>query len=148
MGSVGGQTLTGLPVLYALHADKRLEGYGRIWPFETGLKSTDEYSIVFAEIYPSLLEHEFTPLIKDASQILGIALHFATLDEEGALGKAFEGDPELTCEEREHIECEEGWILGITDKHPRPLRRELPPMVLEHHPKVGCIPWLRPLPRS
>lgn len=138
-GSVGSQTLTGLPVLLALRTDERLEGCGRIWPFETGLKSPDEGSIVFAEIYPSLLGHEFTPFIKDASQVLAVALHFAALDEEGALGKAFEGDPELTCEEREHIEREEGWILGITGNHPKPLRRELPPMVLEHHSKVGCI---------
>ena len=138
-GSVGSQTLTGLPVLLALRTDERLEGCGRIWPFETGLKSPDEDSIVFAEIYPSLLEHEFTPLIKDASQVLAIALHFAALDEEGAFGKAFEGDPKLMCEERKHIECEEGWILGITGNYPKPLPRELPPMVLEHHAKVGCI---------
>lgn len=137
-GSVGSQTLTGLPVLHA-RTDERLEGDGRIWPFETGLKSPDKGSTVFAEIYPSLLEHEFTPLVKDASQVLAIALHFATLDEKEELAEAFNGDPKLTCEEREHIEREEGWILGITGNHPKPLRRELPPMVLEHHSKVGCI---------
>ena len=139
VGSVGGQTLTGLPVLRTLHADERLEGHGRVWPFETGLKSiesvsSEEGSIVFAEIYPSLLEHQFTPLIKDASQVLAIALHFATLDEERALGEAFKGDPKLATEKREHVEHEEGWILGITGKHPMPLRRGLPPMILEHDP--------------
>lgn len=142
VGSVGGQTLTGLPVLRTLHADARLEGHGRVWPFETGLKSvesmsSEEGSIVFVEIYPSLLKQEFTPLItqysggvKDASQVLAIALHFAALDEEGALGEAFKGDPELSPEQREHVECEEGWILGITGEHRMPLRPELPPMVL------------------
>ena len=134
-GSVGGQTLTGVPILHALHA----EGHGRIWPFETGLKSIDsvspdEGSIVFAEIYPSLLEHQFTPLVEDASQVLAIALHFATLDEEGALAKVFEGDPELRSEERERIEWEEGWILGVTGNQ-KPLRRELPSMILEHDPR-------------
>ena len=150
VGSVGGQTLTGLPVLRTLH--ERLEGHGRVWPFETGLKSIesvspDEGSIVFAEIYPSLLEHQFTPLIKDASQVLAIALHFATLDEEGALGEAFKGDPKLAPEKREHVEHEEGWILGITGKHRKPLRRELPPMVLEHDPGSKSV-LLRVLQRA
>ena len=131
-GSVGGQTLTGLPVLQALCTDERIEGDCKIWPFETGLTSPDEGSIVFAEIYPSLLRHEFTPLVKDASQVLAMALHFAELDEERALAKAFEGDPELTREERTHIECEEGWILGVTGEEPTQL--QLPPMTLEHDP--------------
>lgn len=139
-GSVGGQTLTGLPILRALHIDERLEGHGRVWPFEMGLKSiesvsSEEGSIVFAEIYPSLLKQEFTPLVEDASQVLAIALYFATLDEEGALGEAFKGDPELSPEEREHVEREEGWILGITGKHRVSLRRELPSMILEHDPR-------------
>lgn len=133
-GSVGGQTLTGLPVLQALRADERIEGDSRIWPFETGLTSPDEGSIVFAEIYPSLLAHEFTPFIKDASQVLAIALHFAELDGERALAKAFEGDPELTHEERTHIECEEGWILGVTGKEPKQVPPQLPPVTLQHDP--------------
>ena len=133
-GSVGSQTLTGLPLLQALRTDERIEGDCRISPFETGLTSPDEGSIVFAEIYPSLLAHEFTPFIKDASQVLAIALHFAELDEERALAKAFEGDPELTHEERKHIECEEGWILGITSKKPEQLGPQLPPMTLAHDP--------------
>ena len=135
-GSVGSQTLTGLPVLQALRTDERIEGDCRIWPFETGLTSPDEGSIVFAEIYPSLLGHEFTPLVKDASQVLAMALHFAELDEERALAKAFEGDPKLTREERTHIECEEGWILGVTGKVPkqRPPPPQLPPMTLENDP--------------
>ena len=131
-GSVGGQTLTGLPVLQALLADERLGGDGRIWPFETGLTSPDEGSIVFAEIYPSLVAPKFTPFIKDASQVLAIALHFAELDEERALAKAFEGDPKLTREERTHIEREEGWILGVTGEVPKLL--QLPPMTLAHDP--------------
>ena len=133
-GSVGGQTLTGLPVLQALRSDERLQGDSRIWPFETGLTNPGEVSIVFAEIYPSLLAHGFTPLIKDASQVLATALHFAALDEERTLAKAFEGDPELTRQERKYIEREEGWILGITGKEPKQLCPLLPPMTLEHDP--------------
>ena len=135
-GSVGGQTLTGLPVLQALRTDERIEGDCKIWPFETGLTSPDEGSIVFAEIYPSLLAHEFTPLVKDASQVLAMSLHFAELDEERALAEALEGDPELAHEERTHIECEEGWILGVTGKVPKqpPPPPQLPPMTLENDP--------------
>ena len=69
--------------------------------------------IIFAEVYPSLVEPapERNP-VKDARQVRSIAAHFAALDEAGALGALFEGDPALTPAERAIVETEEAWILG------------------------------------
>lgn len=88
-GSVGGQTLTGLPVVHALRYDGCLKNRCRIWPFETGLKQIEacdleEHPIVFAEIYPSLVKPRSSnpqKQLKDALQVRGIAKHLATLDE-------------------------------------------------------------------
>ena len=116
-GSVGGQALTGIPVLDSLRHDQLVESC-RVWPFETGLRplAGDDTGrrVVLAEIYPSLV----TPVsahetVKDALQVQAIAGHLARLDEEGALAAMFAGSPELGDDERRHVEQEEGWILGV-----------------------------------
>ena len=112
-GSVGSQVLTGIPRILQLRTDPRLAMISQIWPFETGLRYDPRPQIVFAEVYPSLVEP--TPernLVKDAKQVRTIAAHFASLDEAGALGALFEGDPTLSRVERMIIETEEAWILG------------------------------------
>ena len=112
-GSVGSQVLTGIPRILQLRTDPRLAIISQIWPFETGLRYDPRPQIVFAEVYPSLVEP--TPernLVKDAKQVRTIAAHFASLDEAGALGALFEGDPTLSRVERMIIETEEAWILG------------------------------------
>jgi hypothetical protein len=53
IGSVGGQALTGIPVVRALRDDPRWRDQARIWPFETGLRAPDDARIVFAEVWPS-----------------------------------------------------------------------------------------------
>ena len=112
-GSVGSQVLTGIPRILQLRTDPRLAMISQIWPFETGLCYDPRPQIVFAEVYPSLVEP--TPernVVKDAKQVRTIAAHFASLDEAGALGALFEGDPTLSRVERMIIETEEAWILG------------------------------------
>src|SRR5437764_403281 len=52
-GSVGSQSLTGIPVVRALRDDPRWAQRARIWPFETGLAVPDTAQIVFAEVWPS-----------------------------------------------------------------------------------------------
>lgn len=115
-GSVGGQALTGLPVVRRLAA-----GFGtraRVWPFETGWKALrpgdlDGVDVVFAEIYPTL----FAPKpgageVKDLVQVRAAAEHFAALDEKDKLAPLFgpkagvQVDPAI-------VEGEEGWILGV-----------------------------------
>ena len=121
-GSVGGQTLTGLPVVHALRYDERLKKCCRIWPFETGLKQIEacdlkEHPIVFAEIYPSLVKPRSSnpqTQVKDALQVQATAKHMATLDEKRKLGALFAGDPTLNAGQRRIVEQEEAWILGVS----------------------------------
>ncbi|MGE0044480.1 MAG: cobalamin biosynthesis protein CbiG [Hyphomonadaceae bacterium] len=112
-GSVGGQALTGLPMikrLRAAHANTRL------WPFETGwrpLAAADLAGVeaVFAEIYPSIYPAKpKAGEIKDAAQVRGAVEHFAALDEKNQLAKLF--GPPKDDPLREIVEQEEGWILG------------------------------------
>lgn len=117
-GSVGSQALLGIPHLAALRNDAVLAPVSRVWPFETGLAHCPapkrDYLIVHAEIYPSLLPIQpAAGEVKDAVQVRTIAVHFAALDDAGELSALFAGPAYLTQEDRETIEREEGWTLGV-----------------------------------
>jgi len=111
-GSVGGQALTGLPVIKRL-AEKRA---AKLWPFETGWKPltpTDlsEVECVFAEIYPSMLGAKpAAGEIKDQAQVRTACERFNALDDKGQLAAMF--GPAKDDPRRETVEREEGWILG------------------------------------
>ncbi len=112
-GSVGSQVVTGIPRVLQLRTDPQLAMISHIWPFETGLRYDPRPQIIFAEVYPSLVDPEpEADMVKDARQVRTIAAHFATLDDAGDLAVLFEGDSTLTAEEREIVENEEAWILG------------------------------------
>jgi precorrin-8X/cobalt-precorrin-8 methylmutase len=133
-GSVGGQALTGIPVLRWLRNHPDLAAATRVWPFETGLRPLrrrdTEGRIVLAEIYPSLVEPMPEPgEVKDAGQVRAIARHFAGLDAAGELAPIFGGDTTLDDEQRRRVESEESWILGVTRASrtgTRPGRRSKP----------------------
>ncbi len=115
-GSVGGQALTGLPVVKRLK-DKLGDGF-KLWPFEIGWKTMtaadlDGVAVVATEIYPSLYPAKIGPgEVKDTAQVRATAEHFAALDEKGRLGTAFgpKKDQEALSEA---VTQEEGWILGV-----------------------------------
>lgn len=112
-GSVGSQVLTGIPRVLQLRTDPRLAMVSHIWPFETGLRHDPEPRIIFAEVYPSLVEPApERGKVKDARQVRSIAAHFAALDAAGELATLFEGDPALSAADRAIVEGEEAWILG------------------------------------
>jgi hypothetical protein len=121
-GSVGSQALLGIPHLRALRNDAVLSPVSRVWPFETGLfvlpsRQNRDYLIVHAEIYPSLLPIQPTAgAVKDAVQVRTIASHFAALDDAGELSRLFAGPTDLTQDDRERIEQEEGWTLGVVSR--------------------------------
>lgn len=113
-GSVGSQSLTGLPHISAL---RRTLAGAKLWPFETGLAQLDEQALagvqtIIAEIYPSALsvlpeEGE----VLDRAQVRTIARHYCDLDKKSRLGPLF-GPPEsLNSDKITQIEAEEGWIL-------------------------------------
>jgi precorrin-8X/cobalt-precorrin-8 methylmutase len=121
-GSVGSQSLTGIPVVRALRDDPRWAGDARIWPFETGLRTPDDAPIVFAEVWPS-----WWPVVwddgkepKDKAQVRTVARLFCKSDRNGELAGLFAGDPSLSPEQRRLVECEEAWTLGVTSARPPP----------------------------
>ncbi|MEM7439905.1 MAG: molybdopterin guanine dinucleotide synthesis [Pseudomonadota bacterium] len=110
-GSVGSQVLLGLPVVLGLRTDTG----SAVWPFDTGLRAPTD-NAVLAEIYPSLLQAqahadraEGEPL--DAAQVRVTARTLAKLDAQDKLAALFA--PPVTPQEREVIEREEAWILGV-----------------------------------
>ena len=113
-GSVGGQSLTGLPMLKRIK-DARGDAV-RVWPFESGWKplavsDLDGAEAVFAEVYPSMFGAKASAgVVKDEAQVRAAAERFAALDEKGQLAPLF--GPAKDDPRREAIEREEGWILG------------------------------------
>ncbi len=115
-GSVGGQALTGMPIVKRLkdaHGDAL-----KVWPFETGWKTLspsdlEGVQVVVCEIYPSLFNAK--PVggePKDAAQVRVTAEAFAGLDEKGRLAPAF--GPSKAHEAHDAVVTrEEGWILGV-----------------------------------
>ena len=97
IGSVGSQSLVGLPMLHRLLTDADLSERAHVWPFEPAPDRAD--AITFAEIYPSLYP-QFAPphWYKDARQVT---------DTRDAL---LAGAIDLTTPE---IAQHEGWILGV-----------------------------------
>jgi precorrin-8X/cobalt-precorrin-8 methylmutase len=118
-GSVGSQTLTGIPCLDSLRTHPWLAGAVKIWPFETGLNqltrpTENGWRLLFAEVYPSMIPVELkTGEIKDVAQVRALGQHFANLDDRGELAPLFAGPSTLSAEDRHIAETEEGWILGI-----------------------------------
>jgi precorrin-8X/cobalt-precorrin-8 methylmutase len=116
-GSVGSQTLTGIPVLHALRTHPLLAERSQVWPFETGF--TDDPcrgradAIVHAEIWPSALGRPDPALhpVKDAGQVLALTAHLAALDAAGELAPRFA--PRLDPETERVSLAEEGWVLGV-----------------------------------
>ena len=115
-GSVGSQTLTGIPYIQKLQTE--ISGV-KIYPFDTSIKplvksDLDDTNIVISEIYPSMLKLKPSDgQAKDLMQVRTIAEHFAKLDDADKLGNIFGGIAKLSDEQKSIIEAEEGWILGF-----------------------------------
>ncbi len=113
-GSVGGQALTGIPVVRRL---RQRFPTSRFWPFETGWKTlapadVEGVGAVLCEIWPSMLKPQIAAgEIKDMAQVRAMAEHFAALDEKGRLGPVF-GPAKGQDAPQDVVEREEGWILG------------------------------------
>jgi hypothetical protein len=111
-GSVGGQALTGLPVVHRLASRHQAQ----LWPFETGWKplaggALGDVDVVIAEIYPSMYAAKpAAGEVKDQAQVRGACERFNALDEKGQLAALF--GPAKEDERRAVVETEEGWILG------------------------------------
>src|SRR5438477_6367239 len=144
-GSVGSQSLTGIPVVRELRDDPGWAGRARVWPFETGLSPPDEAQIVFAEVWPSWWRHNIRPDYgppNDRAQVRTVAEIFAAANTSGELAGWFAGDPSLTTEQRRQVETEEAWTLGVTTPR-RPVRigpRPSRPLLAGETPAVQVLP--------
>lgn len=117
-GSVGSQTLMGIPIVHELHTHPSLRDRSVVWPFECGF--TDDpaggrpAAVVHAEIWPSALGRPDPALhpVKDAGQVIALAGRLAALDAAGDLVHRFAPtiDPAIV----EVVLDEEGWILDVT----------------------------------
>lgn len=158
-GSVGSQALLGIPHVAALRNDPVLAPVSQVWPFETGLQPLPpneerDYLILHAEIYPSQLRHEPEPgEVKDAAQVRTLATHFAELDSCEQLAGLFAGPDNLTPEERQRVEQEEGWTLGAKFEPrvqprkappPRPVYRAAPRLIHTELPECDYVYFATP----
>ncbi|MDB5447755.1 MAG: hypothetical protein JWQ97_3072, partial [Phenylobacterium sp.] len=115
-GSVGGQSILGIPAMRRLKV-ARGEAL-QVWPFETGFKPLTEdalagVEVVLAEVYPSMLKAQPGPgEVKDLAQVRAAAEHFARLDEAGKLGALFGPPQGAAADVVLDAEREEGWVLG------------------------------------
>lgn len=98
IGSVGSQSLMGLPTIHRLLNDPRLAPRAHLWPFEPAPDRTD--AITIAEIYPSLFPQRApTHWYKDARQVA---------DSRDALWEM------ATLDKPTHERAKsEGWIVGV-----------------------------------
>jgi hypothetical protein len=116
-GSVGGQSILGIPAMRRLKL-ARGEAAVKVWPFETGFKALTEadlegVEVLIAEVYPSLSKTQPAPgEVKDLAQVRAAAEHFARLDETGKLGALFAPPAKTAADVVLDAEREEGWILG------------------------------------
>jgi hypothetical protein len=114
-GSVGGQTLVGIPRLQALRFDRALAPVTRVWPFETGFvpltrRAVEPIAVLITEIYPSLIPLPDGEAVKDARQVEAMARFLLQRDRTAELGALFAAPVDIGA--RRLIEREEGWIFG------------------------------------
>jgi precorrin-8X/cobalt-precorrin-8 methylmutase len=115
-GSVGSQSLLGIPYVSLLRGHQYLSSQSRIWPFETGLRvpPRKDCLVVHAEVWPSLAPASGRAYkLKDKAQVGSLARWLAEADRRGELDRWFAGPPDLTDSERQQAILEEGWILGV-----------------------------------
>ncbi len=119
-GSVGSQTLTGIPRLHELRFAPEFSRRSVVWPFETGWASKAAWlgqgtSIVHAEIYPSVTP-PLDDSIKDRGQVRAMWHWAHDLDLQDLLWLEFARPIEIDPGSPEDIAVQltEGWILGCS----------------------------------
>lgn len=100
-GSVGSQSLLGIPRLVELMASMTVLGRRvAVWPFDPPAVAGDGVDLVIAEVWPSL--HPAEPAaaqVRDEAQVIGTS-------------QRLRGGVELTPSGSADVLAEEGWILG------------------------------------
>lgn len=117
-GSVGSQTLTGIPRLQNIRESAELWNQCQVWPFETGWAPDpldpwldDGIRVVLAEIYPSVQPPLPDPICRDRGQVRAMWNWARDLDTNGGLQRKFIRPGGLTDEEEQTVVSDEGWVL-------------------------------------
>lgn len=117
-GSVGGQSLMGIPFLYKLSKLNFKNTDQHIWPFTTGFNypnlSIGKANILHCEIWPGILNEYLDKKIKikDKAQVIKIVQWFLLWQEKGKLNKLMAPPSWVTTEQIKKIIEEEGWVIG------------------------------------
>jgi precorrin-8X/cobalt-precorrin-8 methylmutase len=112
-GSVGSQSLLGIPRLLQLKAEFPETA---IWPFETAFEQQLS-PLTLVEIYPSMFEVPGKTEPKDREQVEVSVARFADLDAVGLLGEFLSAPGILLATQRREALDEEGWIAGVGHEH-------------------------------
>jgi precorrin-8X/cobalt-precorrin-8 methylmutase len=109
-GSVGSQTLLGIPVVKRLRDHPALRHVSRVWPFEVLVPDLHAGSpaVVHAEIWPSIVPftHE-QGCCNDERQVRAVVRTWRELDRNDRLAEWF------AAARSETVRQEEGWVLGV-----------------------------------
>lgn len=119
-GSVGSQTLVGIPYVNKLRFAKDLKNRSCVWPFETGFSvekfASQRLMIVHAEIWPGVVESavraKSAGQIRDQVQVEQLCRWASREDQNGTLRRFLERPKRLSDDEVKDCVLEEGWILG------------------------------------
>ena len=115
-GSVGSQTILGIPVVRWLR-DEFADC--AVWPFETGFTTEPTPAngpfILLVEIWPTIVAIDPSVPIKDQAQVRAVAWWLAELDMKGELGRLFDVPQNLPPEAVSACLREECWIFGVGD---------------------------------
>jgi hypothetical protein len=132
-GSVGSQTLMGIPVVAYLRFRTRFSDVGKVWPFETGFTPEPvprhsprpprttartvlaaEPFVLYGEIWPTITPrtHDGPAAVKDQAQVRTVAAWLARADEAGRLSAFYDRPDDLPGEALAAAVAEEGWIVG------------------------------------
>lgn len=111
-GSVGGQSLTGIPYLRELRfAAGRVGERSRVWPFERPLE--EGAGVLHAEIYPSLLQLPGRDRIPDREQVRTYVRWLQDRQGAAELAGLLAVPYFLPKKARRRVRRHEGWVLGV-----------------------------------
>jgi len=111
-GSVGGQSIVGIPKIMALLESE--EGQSVFaWPFD-GPDLSDSKQHVLVEVYPSLIRPDSVPQ-SDVNDAIACVEWCMEKDAEGQLRNHFSSEAIPDYETKEEIVNLEGWYLGVTE---------------------------------
>jgi hypothetical protein len=124
-GSVGSQTLVGIPRVARIRHDAMLAPFSMVWPFETGFVPVPSPPagpfVLHAEVWPVLFKKQVDvllgsdpKLILDQAQVRALCAWAERTDAAGQLGAYFDRPKGMSDAEAKDCVEEEGWILGLT----------------------------------